>query len=177
MACNGEGKASLNHQRFWCAHAQEDRGNYSYRWLPKKRKSVKSSSKQTKRQPYRFSKCSGIPTSWRGVVYGVPGSKTNGQWQQIGHKVPFQVYAVPFPFPSVPAALRCSPKPQLQHFQLFSLEKRMMTATNVNNERIRLRILSVHSGKVVPPLAPTDHAGSVLLSTCSVPTCYHFSPI
>lgn len=160
-----------------CPHSGGQRKLFILLATRKKRKSVKSSSKQTKRQPYRFSKCSGIPSSWRGVVYGVPGSKTNGQWQQIGHKVPFQVYAVPFPFPSVPAALRCSPKPQVQHFQWSSLEKRMMTATNDNNERIRFRILSVHSGKVVPLLAPTNHAGSVLLSTCSVPTCYHFSPI
>lgn len=45
----------------------------------KERCLLKSSSKHAKRQPYWFSKCSGIPFSWRGDVYGVPGSKTNGQ--------------------------------------------------------------------------------------------------
>lgn len=67
----------------------------------KKLKSIKSSSKHTKRQPYWFSKCSGILSGWHGGVCGEPGSKTNGQrWQTI-HNVPFQVYAVTFPFCSL----------------------------------------------------------------------------
>lgn len=31
------GRLSLNHQRFWCAHVQEDRGNYLYHWLQEKK--------------------------------------------------------------------------------------------------------------------------------------------
>lgn len=100
----------------------------------------------------------------------------------IGHKLPFQVYAVPFS--SLLLFCFCSSrmpplinreeeekKTTLKHdtSQLSSLERnkqqRMTTALYV----------SVHSGTVValPITAPTDHLGSVLLSTCSVPTCYH----
>lgn len=102
----------------------------------------------------------------------------------IGHKVPFQVYAVPFfslllfcfcgsrMLPTPPYKQRGRrKKTTLKHHtsQFSSLERnkqqRMTTALYV----------SVHSGTVValPIMAPTDHLGSVLLSTCSVPTCYH----
>lgn len=59
---------------------------------------LKLSSKHTKQQPYWFSKCLGIPSGWHGGVCGEPGSKTNGQRRQTIHNVPFQVYAVMFPF-------------------------------------------------------------------------------
>lgn len=74
-----------------------------------KRNLLNQAAKHTKQQPYWFSKCSGIPSGWRGDVCGVPGSKTNGQWQLTIHKVPFQVYAAAFPFCSVPAAPRRYP--------------------------------------------------------------------
>lgn len=89
--------------------------DYLYHWLQERKKmSIKSSSKHTKRQPYWFSKCSGIPFGWRGDVCGVPGSKTNGQWQQIVHKVPFQVYAVAFSLLFCSCSSEMLPKPQAQ---------------------------------------------------------------
>lgn len=100
-------------------------------------------------------------------------SKTNGQWQRI-----IPCGALPgvccgcYPFCSVLAALRCDPnlRRKTNDFQLSLQEERTTKGFHV-------RLLSVHSGMVVPlRLLPTTRA-SVLLSTCSVPTCYHFSPI
>lgn len=87
------GEASLNHQRFCCAHVWEDKdgGNRLYHWLWDREKTKRtkgcllksSSKKRTKWQPYWFSKCSGILFSWRGDVCGVPGlfRRQMDQWR------------------------------------------------------------------------------------------------
>lgn len=131
-----EGRLSLNHQQFWCAQVQGDEWTKEIIWIigyENKKMSVKSSSKHTKRQPYWFSKCSGIPFSWSGDVCGLPGSKTNGQWQLIVHKVPFQVYAAAFPSCSVLAA---ATQTSTNNIQLSSLKKQTTTARNDNIKRI-----------------------------------------
>lgn len=102
-------------------------------------KSVKSSSKHTKRQPYWFSKCSRIPSGWRGNVCGVvSGSKTNGQWRQIVHKVPFQVYAAAFPFCSALLLQLCDATQTsnaTSNFQLSLLEKQTATAKIIKRQQ------------------------------------------
>lgn len=113
----GEVKAFTNPTAdLMCPHSrgQMNRGEILYHWLQGKKQCL------IKQQTHKVTallvlyKCSGIPFGWHGNVCGVPGSKTNGQWQQMVHKVPFQVYAVAFPFCSVLAALRRVLKPRAQ---------------------------------------------------------------
>lgn len=75
------GRLSLNHQRFRCAHVQEDKWTeeiiciIGYEEKKKKKKSVKSSSKHTQRSdsPIDSLSVQVSRSGWRGDVCGVPG--------------------------------------------------------------------------------------------------------
>lgn len=130
---------------------------------------VKSSSKHTKRQPYWFSKCSGIPFGWRGDVCGVPGSKTNGQWQQmelVSTRCPSRCTL--WHFPSVLFLFTCTSEMLPSNLELKQItsyyhrwQKTNHNSNNDDNKRIHVRIIGVRSGKVVHPLPwllPTNRA-------------------
>lgn len=104
--------------------------------------SVKSSSKHTKRQPYWFSTCSGILVWWCLWCTWFEDKWTVGTNRACFHKIPFQVYAVAFPFCSV-LLLRCYPNLRVQQLILIIFIRR--NSNNDNNKRTYVRSIGAHS--------------------------------
>lgn len=69
-----------------------NKGDYLYHRLQEN----EVCKQQTHKATALFTLSVQVSSPWS--VHGVPSSKTNGQWQKILHKVPFQVHAVAFPF-------------------------------------------------------------------------------
>lgn len=151
-----------------CSRAQMNGGDYLYHWLQEKQQQQKrcllsqAANAQSDTAIGRLSKCSGCPVrlarpcpwrSWLKDKWTVARNRPRG--------APFQVHAGGFPLPLT------------QNLQ------RKTNDTTSKPKRIHVRIISVRSGEVKPPPPPaaTIPPGSASLSTCSVPTCYHFSPI
>lgn len=110
-----------------------------------------SSKKHTKRQPYWFSKCSGVPfkLAWRCLWC----TCSRDEWT---------VTTNPQPQGALPG-VRCRLFPSCPRASQNGRFCRENTTTFDQGDG-RNRLLQT---------AP----GSVLLSTCSVPTCYHFSSV
>lgn len=148
------------------SRGQKNRGDYLYHWLQEKKKekkmSVKSSSKHTNRHRYWFSKCSGIPVSAgvaMSVVYLVRRQMDSGnKWST---RCPSRCMLCHLPsvlFLQLWDATQTSSA--TNNFHISLLEKSTTPpATNDNNKRIRVRIRSVHSGKVTPLLGSYQPPG------------------
>lgn len=110
----GEGKAfTKTTSSLMCprSRGQMNRGDLFVSLATRKMKFVKSSSKLTKRQPYCFSMCSGIPSvCGLSVVYLVRRQMDSGN--KPSTRCPSRCTL--WHFPSARAALRCYPKPQAQ---------------------------------------------------------------
>lgn len=162
------------------SRGQMNRGDYLYHWLQEKRCLLNQAAKQKKQSNspisslcVQVSHSAGMAMS---MVYWVRRQMDSDD--KSATRCPSRCMLRHFP--SVLFLHLWDATPNLKHIKWLPIITAGETnnSSDVNDEEQKIFVSeSVHSGKVVPPAAPTDHPGSVLLSTCSVPTCYHFSPI